>query len=70
MQRYNCVGLQKVSEYDQEIPQSHINPRHREEEPQNTNSQKKSLRRLKQSNKNSLFLVKIIANLERTQRNA
>ena len=29
----------KVSQYDQEMPQSHTNPRHREERPQNTISQ-------------------------------
>ena len=37
----------QVSEYDQEIPQSHIkqtNPRHREEEPQNIYSNNTSVR--------------------------
>ena len=49
----------KVSEYGQEIPLSlfhtlQTKPRHREEEPQSTNSHKTSGRQLKQSNQLSL----------------
>ena len=44
----SAVFIQKVSEYDQEIPQSHAavqtNPRHREEELQNINSNKTSVK--------------------------
>ena len=51
---YNSWALdkQKVSEYKQEIPHSllQVNPRHREEEQQNTYSHKASGRQLKQSN--------------------
>ena len=47
---------QKVSEYDQENHNHTLqtNPRHREEEPQNTNSHKPPERQLKQSNQRSL----------------
>ena len=47
---------EKLSEYDQEIPQSHTadQPTASEEEPQNTNSYKTSGRQLKQSNQLSL----------------
>ena len=40
------LHIKKVSEYDQEIPQSHTadQPTHREEESQNTNSHKTSER--------------------------
>ena len=43
------VDSKKASEYDQETPQSH-NPRHREEEPQNTDRHRTSGRQPKQSN--------------------
>ena len=36
------VGFHTTSEYDQEMPQSETNPRHREEETQNTDSQHNS----------------------------
>ena len=66
---YNIVGIsisnnQKVSEYDQEVPQSHtadqLGPRHREEEPQNTHSHKTSGRQLTAEQPGHLFLVNII----------
>ena len=48
----------KVSEYDQEIPQSQTNPRHSEEEPQNIYSNNNS------DASTCLFLFKMIAKLE------
>ena len=44
------------------------NPRHREEEPQNTHSNKTSIRQQKKAT-SSLYLVKMITKLERTQSN-
>ena len=41
---YIKMGLRKASEYDREIPQSHTNPWHREEEPQNIYSSNASVR--------------------------
>ena len=46
------------------------NPRHHEEKPQSTNSDKTSGRQLKWSNQLSLFLIKMIAKLEMAQSNA
>ena len=60
----------KVSDVDQEYHNStqQTNPWHREEKPQNINSNKTSERQLKQSKQ--LFLPHpMIAKLERTQRN-
>ena len=51
-------------------PTLQTNPRHREEESQKIYSKKTSKRQQKQSNQHSLFLVKTIAKLERTQSNA
>ena len=48
--------FQKVSEYDQEAPQSHIADRHREEEPQNVYSNNTSARKQQQINQLSLSL--------------
>ena len=64
------MGLfcQKVSVYDKEIPQSLVlqtNLWQREEEPQNTNSHKALGRQSEATS--SLFLIKMIAKLERTQ---
>ena len=56
--------IQKVSEYDQEIPQSLTEDQ--PTAPQNTHSNKTSVRQQKKAT-SSLFLVKMIAKLERTQ---
>ena len=60
----------KTSENDHKIPQSNTaeNPWHRGEDPQNNNSHKTPGRQSKATN--SLFPIKMIAKLERTQSNA
>ena len=61
--------IQNVSmtrKYHNHTPKT--NPRHREEEPQNTHSNKTSIRQQKKAT-SSLYLVKIITKLERTQSN-
>ena len=67
MSQYSGNGwkLQKVSEYDQEIPQTppQTNPRHREEESQNIYCNKSKAT-------SSLYPFKMIAKLEWTQSNA
>ena len=69
---YNSWTLdtQKVSEYKQEKQQSllHINPRHREEEEQNTYSHKTPGRQLKQSNYHSLPRQGVNKNRKNTNR--
>ena len=57
-----------ISKYHNHTLQT--NTRHHEEEPQDTNSYKTSGRKLKQSNQLSVFLVKVIAKLDRTHSNA
>ena len=69
---YNSWTLdtQKVSEYKQEDPHSllQMNPRHREEEQQNTYSHKTSGRQLKQSNYHSLPRQGVNENRKNTKR--
>ena len=62
--------MQKVSEYKQEKPQSllQINPRHYEEEEQNTYSHKTPGRQLKQSNYHSLPRQSVNKNRKNTKR--
>ena len=36
LKNYCTKNVQKVSEYNQEVPQSQTNPQHHKEEPQNT----------------------------------
>ena len=61
---------QKVSEFKQEKPQSlrQINPRHCEEEEQNTYSHKTPGRQLKQSNYHSLSRQGVNKNRKNTKR--
>ena len=72
MIHYNSWSLdtQKVSEYKQEKTQSllQINPRHREEEEQNTYSHKTPGRQLKQSNYHSLPRQGVNKNRKNTNR--
>ena len=67
-----AVNPTKVSEYAQKYHNHKFqtNPRHREEESQNTNNHKTSGRQFKRRKKLSLFLVKMIEKLERTLSNA
>ena len=62
--------MQKVSEYKQEKTQSllQINPRHREEEEQNTYSHKTPGRQLKQGNYHSLPRQNVNKNRKNTNR--
>ena len=62
--------MRKLSEYRQEKPHSllQINPRHREEEQQNTYSHKTSGRQLKQSTYRSLPRQGVNKNRKNTQR--
>ena len=62
--------LPKVREYGKENHNNTLqtNPRNREEGPNNINSNKTSVRQLKQSNQRS-FSVNMITQLERTQSN-
>ena len=61
---------QTLSEYKQEIPQSllQINPRHREEEQQNTYSHKTLGRQVKQNNYHSLPRQGVNKNRKNTKR--